>query len=118
MEASWGESKTYIFTHNTKLPEEKGDLKGTTKASLTKVIQVWWGPTDQENQRHCKDCYSQISRWEQPVPQGRRRGCRRHQGQSEGREEGSGRDFTGFCGKEGSKVSRLHTGEMDDFSRL
>lgn len=24
----------------------------------------------------------------------------------------------GFCGKEGSEVSRLKTGEMDDFSRL
>lgn len=44
--------------------------------------------------------------------------ARRHQGQSEGRGGYGERLHCGFCGKEGSKVSELHTGEMDDFSRL
>lgn len=119
MEASWGESKAYIFTHNTKLPEEKGDLKGTTKASLTKVYTGMVRPTDQETTPLQRLLYSQISRWEQPVPQGRRRDMGGTRVSRKGEEGITGeRLHCGFCGKEGSKVSRLHTGEMDDFSRL
>lgn len=70
MEASWGESKAYIVNLNIKLPEEKGELKGTTKASLTKVLLYRYGEARRSGDNcHWKDSllYSQISRWEQTV---------------------------------------------------
>ena len=70
MEASWGESKAYILNLNTKLPEEKGDLKGTIKASLTTVLLYRYGEAHRSGDNcHWKDSllYSQTSRWEQAV---------------------------------------------------
>ena len=69
MEASWGESKAYILNLNTKLPKEKGDLKGTIKASLTTVLLYRYGEAHRSGDNcHWKTLlYSQISRWERPV---------------------------------------------------
>ena len=121
MEASWGESKAYMINHNTRLLEQKGDLKGTTKASLTKVFLYRYGEAHRSRDNcHWKDSlYSHISRQEQAAPQGRRGDMGGTRVSRKG-EEGimGGSLHCGLCGKEGSKASRLQTGEMDDFSRL
>ena len=92
MEASWGESKAYILTHNTKLPEEKGDLKGTTKASLTKVDTGMVRPTDLEMGAACAI--------------GEEKGHGRPQGQSEGRGGNYGRETSLWFLWEGRQQSK------------